>query len=625
MQCGSGPEGDVALEDARDRLVDDLEAWAAERGVHVELDPVGFALEMKAAQMDGHLTRWRVADLDELLTEVTPRKLTADDAYQETVVPALRDLIRYLAESGRLAPGSDPAPVLDAALVRLAVPFRAAMGDRSRYGPAKALVTILQERGVDLQDADAVQRTIDQINALPYEERAALLPVPPVPDVEPAAPVVLPSEEELTAQAAATPLLARLRTVTAFYGEGRTLTGGGTPTLADARELAGLLDSPDAEVAGSARSVKRLPHVTAAVELAREARLLKLARGVLSATRRARALDDRPLTAWREAFEAVLAVGASVLSTGTQEYRYGWQDDLEGDTAGLLELLYRAGGDVPVGMLGEAFAEAAAEVGHPLGSEERLRDLVDLMMLQLLDGLELAGAVEVGPGTAETDDGEVWEGEIARLAPLGRWFVREGLLARGEPAPLAGDLAGESALRLLQAIADHPPEPAEEEIRRWIAARDPATATAELADAIRAGDDPLDRQAAAGAMTFLPDEAAGAVQALRADDLLRPYAVLWLVDRGLESPAAFDPADHPGQLVETLAAILLGADAEEVVAELQDGHLDRQALLDLPEHLRRVDSPHTDPVLAALAEAGDPALAKAVRKAQFKRRSSRPR
>jgi hypothetical protein len=205
---------------------------------------------------------------------------------------------------------------------------------------------------------------------------------------------------------------------------------------------------------------------------------------------------------------------------------------------------------------------------------------------------------------------------------LGRWFVRELFLQRGEHAPLAGELAGEDAPALLRAIGDLPPEAGEEEIRRWIAARDPAAATAGLAEAIRASDDPLDRQAAVGAMTFLPGEAADAVRALRADDLLRPYAMLWLVDRGLEAPAAFDPADHPGQLVETLAAILVWADPAQVVAQLKDGSLERQALLALPEHIRRVDSPHTDPVLTALAEAGDPALAKAARRAQFKRRSA---
>jgi hypothetical protein len=370
---------------------------------------------MKVAQMDGHPTRWRVGDLDVLLTEVVPRKLTADDAYLETVVPALRGLLRYLAETGRLAPGSDPAPVLDAALVRLAGPFRAAMADRSHHGPAQALVAILQERGVDLRDADAVQRTIDEINALPYEERAALLPVPPVSDLGPAPPVVLPPEEELAVQAAATPLLGRLRTLVAFYGEGRKLTGGGNPTLADARELAGLLDTPDAEVAAAARSLKRLPHVSATVELAREARVVKLARGVLSATRRGRALDDKPLEAWRQAFEAVLAVGPILLSTGTLDYRASWHDDLDDEAPELLDLLYRAGGDVPVGMLIEAFGDAAAQVRSPLVREDVLRQMMGVAVLQLLEGLELAGALERQPGTVETDDGEVWEGEVARL------------------------------------------------------------------------------------------------------------------------------------------------------------------------------------------------------------------
>lgn len=621
MQLGFGPEDDEAFADARDELVEDLRAWAAGRDLDVEGEPVRFALEMKSTQMDGRLTRWRVDDLEALLTEVAPRKLTADDAYLDTVVPALRDLLRYLAESGRLAPGSDPAPVLDTALVRLATPFLAAMADRSRYGPAKALVTILQERGVDLYDPDAVQRTVDELNALPYEERAALLPMPPPDDLEPAPPVVLPPDEELAALAAATPLLARMRTVAGFYSDGRKLTGAGHPTVADGRELARLLGTPDAEAAATARSAARLPHVSAAVELAREARLLKRAHGVQSATRKGRDLDVRPLAGWREGFEALLTVGPTVLSTGLRQYRAPWEDALDGDAEGLLAGLYRAGGDVPVEMLAEAFTEAVLEQRHPLASDALLRDHVTRSAGDLLVGLELAGVVERGPGEVETDDGEVWEGEVARLSPLGRWYVRGLLLARGEPAPLAGDLASEDAATLLRTVGEYPVEAAEEEIRRWIARRGPGAATAELADAIRATDDPEERSALAGAMTLLPDEAADAVQALRADDLLRPYAVLWLIDRGIEPPAALDPADQPAQLVETLAAILIGADPAGVVAQLQEGAPDRRAILDLPEIIRRVDSPHTDPILSALAQAGDPHLAKAARKAQFKRRS----
>lgn len=98
------------------------------------------------------------------------------------------------------------------------------MGDPSRFGPAKALATVLGQRGVDLGDADAVQRVIDEINALPFEERAALLPAPPMPAPEPAPPVVLPDDGELAVLARATTLLDRLRTVVAFYGDGRKLT-----------------------------------------------------------------------------------------------------------------------------------------------------------------------------------------------------------------------------------------------------------------------------------------------------------------------------------------------------------------------------------------------------------------
>lgn len=75
MQLGFGPEDDEAFADARDALIEDLRAWADGGGLDVEVDAVRCLLEMKSAQMDGRLTRWRVADLEELLTEVVPRRL----------------------------------------------------------------------------------------------------------------------------------------------------------------------------------------------------------------------------------------------------------------------------------------------------------------------------------------------------------------------------------------------------------------------------------------------------------------------------------------------------------------------------------------------------------------------
>lgn len=624
MQLRFGPHDGEAFEDAREQVLKRFRSWADGLGLEVEDDPVHFLLDAKFGYLDGHPTRWRVTHIEKLLTEIAPRKLTADDAYLATVVPALRAFLRHLADTGHLAAGSDPPGLLDAALDRLEAPFHEAMGDPSRFGPAKALATVLGQRGVDLNDADAVQRVIDEINALPFEERAALLPAPPMPDPEPAPPVVLPDARELAVLAQATTLLDRLRTVVAFYGDGRKLTSTGNPTVADGGELAKLLGTPDAAAAGRARSAGDLAHVMATVELTRELRLVKRARGVQSATRRGRALDDRPLEAWSEAFDTLLAVGPTVLAVGLQAYRGGLVEGLESDAEGLLELLYRAGDDVPVEILAESFAEVVLAEGRSFFREDVVRNLVAVSMDELLEGLALAGTVEKATGTLETDDGE-WEGEVVRLAPLGRWHVRGLLLDRGEPAPLAGELAGEDAATLLTEIGRYPVEVAQEEIRQWIAARDLADAVAELAGAIRAADGPLERNAAAGALIFLPDTAEPAIRVLRDDPLLRPYATLWLIDRDLEPPTALSPGDQADQLVETLAAVLIAADPAEVVAQLQETATDPRDLLDLPETIRRVDSPHTDPVLTALADAGHPALAKAARKALFKRRSTRRR
>jgi hypothetical protein len=65
-------------------------------------------LGFKWGYLDGHLGRWRTADLDELLLELYPRKVVADRELAALTVPAVAGLLEFLDEQGLLVQGSDP-------------------------------------------------------------------------------------------------------------------------------------------------------------------------------------------------------------------------------------------------------------------------------------------------------------------------------------------------------------------------------------------------------------------------------------------------------------------------------------------------------------------------------------
>lgn len=48
---------------------------------------------------------------------------------------------------------------------------------RRDFGPADTLVAMMQQAGIDIQDTAAVGSFIESFNALPQEEREALLPM----------------------------------------------------------------------------------------------------------------------------------------------------------------------------------------------------------------------------------------------------------------------------------------------------------------------------------------------------------------------------------------------------------------------------------------------------------------
>lgn len=93
------------------------------------------------------------------------------------------------------------------------------------------------------------------------------------------------------------------------------------------------------------------------------------------------------------------------------------------------------------------------------------------------------------------------------------------------------------------------------------------------------------------------------------------------MDRGLDPLASLDPADGPKVMLETLAGILAFAGAEAMAQTFCETAPDRSTGVGTVGSLGEVDSPHAGTVLQALTQAGDKDVAKAARRALFRRRS----
>jgi hypothetical protein len=159
----------------RAELMERFAAWAAEAGHGADPNAPDLPLHYKWGYLDGHLTRWTCADVDALFLEVYPAKVIVDDDELGGALDDVRLLVAFLADTGLLAPGSDPAPVIDDHLTEIEGDFRAAMADPARGSFGKQLWSQAISDGVDLSDQAAIDAFIARFNAQPEPERRAAL------------------------------------------------------------------------------------------------------------------------------------------------------------------------------------------------------------------------------------------------------------------------------------------------------------------------------------------------------------------------------------------------------------------------------------------------------------------
>ncbi len=174
------PRSQAGYERARARLAAEIGAWleASGRG---DVDPGSGEelLHYKWGYLDGHLTRWRRADLDTILCELFPAKVIVEEEDLGEVIPEAKVFISFLAEAGYLDPSGDDPAVLLRHLDRIAARFRRRMTDPRRYSTAKAMWLAMGAEGIGPEDEEAARVWIEHFNARPAAERAALLRLSP--------------------------------------------------------------------------------------------------------------------------------------------------------------------------------------------------------------------------------------------------------------------------------------------------------------------------------------------------------------------------------------------------------------------------------------------------------------
>ncbi|WP_380280079.1 hypothetical protein [Kitasatospora purpeofusca] len=298
---------------------------------------------------------------------------------------------------------------------------------------------------------------------------------------------------------------------------------------------------------------------------------------------------------------------------------------------------------VPLGVLAALLVVPEGE--EP--SDELLGDITDVMVAldpMLADLAELGlleyrpidpelfdeeeeGAVEPAAQaeSAELDEAESARFGLVRLTPLGQYGIRQWLLEDGYDAPLVGDLARGDAAELLRGVSEAANVLPEEELKVWVAGREPVAAARELLAAARGIDAyaPMRRLLCHSALTLLGAPAEPAVREVLDDPELGGGARAWLVSLGVADVPAPDRAMALWTVVDAFAAQLLdtGGDPDQLrdlVAELP--------VTDEPGgyfgDLWRVEHPYTADVLEAVGELHpDRAVAKEARKAAFKARS----
>jgi hypothetical protein len=595
--------------------------------------------------MQNHLGLERPADLgagdlEELLLRVYPRKITVlDRADTEDTIPAVRDFLAYLAESGGMTEGATRK--LERELDRIAPQFADAVMDPANWGMARSFVQAMVADGVDMSDQAAVDRWIAEYNTRVDPAGAGFDPGEEyeddgeginfkdafgLPDQLP--PMRLPAEAELAGMARGVPMIGQLQALTAWLGTGRAVTENAELAGGAAAEAAAALDlgAADPPAVGRMRDVPRLDYLW---RLALDAEFIELdedeTRAIPGEVAQAwqGGDDDEVLDIWEMMFALVMGTLDVVASL---DPRRSSELDFLGQGAALAVMLFLARPDgLPVAEVSEVIRSAAVDELAPAQAEKIWQSWVrahgDPARL-LLDQMVAVGAVRI----SDSEDGDV-----ARLTPLGLAAMRTQFADSEVEVPLLPPAEEMTAADLIAMAEGASEEEFQAETAAWLTYRTPESAARELLS-VAVESDPASRVLAVAVVTELGAPAEPVWRDMLGQRELRGYAKATLATLAGCDPAAAVPSeleladdDLAWVLTDTLVAD--GWDDLDDEAEYEPVALAERLGEAIPagrelaafEMMARVPHPDAASVLTVIGRYHpDKKIAKAARKSAYK-------
>lgn len=376
------------------------------------------------ADYEGRPLRWSPTVVLQVLLDLAPRKLLLD-ADQAAALPAV---VRAFVRFAGARTGLDDRFVEEtlATVDELEPEYLDRVSDPAAAGPAKSLLGALQARGVDLNDLDAINAALEDSMPMRIPEAA-----PKRRRSTAAAPT------EVVAAAEGAPILARLASLTDFYGDGRKLTQTGQPTLADARTLVTLLETEDhidgtiGDKTYKTKSAAELPELGFTIRWAISAGALRKEHGKLRATAAWRKLDAKPLQRWLKAADALPSLGPLAGFFAHARYRGGDEllDDLAPEILHLLRHVPQPFDTVLDWICERADSDYEWLVPYMQDPAQRRRSFGwDLDLLARILGW--AGIAERVDATTEPDRYDATRqrlvGGTLQLTAVGRWWLADG-------------------------------------------------------------------------------------------------------------------------------------------------------------------------------------------------------
>lgn len=368
---------------------------------------------------EGRPLRWSPTVVSLMLGDLAPRKLLLGADQVAAFPEAMRAFVLYAAERTGL-----DQPFVDEIVARIdemEPEFLDRIGDPSAAGPAKALLSALQAKGVDLSDVDAINEALDQGAGLG-------LPWGP-PKTRQQATSTAPSD--VLASAERSVVLSRFGVLTAFYGKGRKLTQTGQPTLADAKELAAKLGTEDridqtiGDRTFKTQSAANLPELGFTIRWAIAAGALRKEHGKFLATATWAKLEGKPLQRWLKAADAIPTMGP--LADFHAHHRYRHSDELLDELAPeIVNMIIRPTEfegvlDWVCGRADTSYEWLAPYMQDPENRRRSFRWDLDL----LTRILGWAGIAQRTDARIELDifREECLAGGVLQLTPAGKWWL----------------------------------------------------------------------------------------------------------------------------------------------------------------------------------------------------------